>query len=152
MLQAQDIDLNQFTDRVVQSYLQQEAPAQSSSLEKNEKSYGAAIVLGLSPIPGDGLYYTRHPVQGTLALVYGGVGLALIAQGMSCTGEDCGVVAIPVGLTIYGACYLWDAIGSIVEGRKYKKPPVQELKPAPSDSNRTEKINQIDLLKDPDLE
>lgn len=144
LLQARDINLDQFANQVTESYL-------NGSAEKSKKSYGVAIALGLSPIPGDGLFYTKHPVQGAMSLLLGGLGIAMLVNPGSnrdCDDPgDCQALVIATGLTFYTTAYLWDAIGSVIAGRKYKKSNF-----TPSDPARSEKIETIDLSKDPDLE
>lgn len=98
-----------------------------STIERSEKSRSLAVGLGFSPVPGDGLYYTGHPVQGSLALVTGIIGAGfLMALTDDCSEhveqDDCEALTVPLGAlggAIYGAAYLWDALGTLHYSKSY---------------------------------
>ncbi|MBI5299513.1 MAG: hypothetical protein HY877_04380 [Deltaproteobacteria bacterium] len=85
--------------------------------------------MGWDPVPGDGLFYTEHPVQGSLALAIGLIGGIALTVGVfgKCSGGDIGDceaignATTIVGSALYGTSYLWDGIGSTIAAKKYKK-------------------------------
>ena len=140
---AKILDLNRLKKEAAVLYLQQSAPAAESSIEKKQKSYGLAIALGFDPIPGDGLIYSGKKVQGGIAMTMGIVGGVLIGTGLAknCHGSsdygDCVILnkdfPIVIGASLYGISYLWDGIGSLIAGKKFKQQPSPQsiVHPAP---------------------
>ncbi|OGQ05733.1 MAG: hypothetical protein A2W61_06045 [Deltaproteobacteria bacterium RIFCSPLOWO2_01_44_7] len=127
---ARSFDSNRFTKEAAKEYAQNESQAELSTIERKQKSKGLAIGLGLSPIPGDGLIYTGHPVQGALSMLLGVVGGITLGVGLfgNCNNSgdpgDCraiGNAAKVLGGITYGTAYLWDAIGSAIAAKKFKK-------------------------------
>ena len=125
---AQTLDTDLIARQVAQAYLEGEAMSNLSVEEGNGKSYQKALAWGFSPITGAGLYYTEHPVQGSLALLMGVVGIPLLITGLSMdinqqTCDDCTLnnTLIFTGSFLYGSAYLWDSIATIFYGKKYKK-------------------------------
>lgn len=111
----------------------EEGASQQSTIERKQKSYSTALLLGFSPIPSDGLFYTKHPVQGALSLLIGGLGLGILIDTLmdDChTSDDKGdCLALRnagriVGATTYGAGYFWDAFGTSHYAKEYKKPSI----------------------------
>ncbi len=121
--------------QIARAYLEQEQEAVGKPQSK--KSYGAALAWGWSPIPGDGLFYTEHPIQGgiTLALGLAGAGLAVLAVTERCdeTNHWCFLspkqIAGGFGIATYLATYLWDGIGSTIAGRKYRHRNAEPTEP-----------------------
>ena len=169
LIQAEEINIDHISREIIRNYLAQEQPPQTSTIERKEKSYGLAMALGFSPIPGDGLYYTGHPVQGTLSLLLGGLGGWFFTEGVL---NGCGRssdddlcrgfkrIFTASGAVLYFPSYLWDAIGTTISARKYKSKPLQLLPeptqtleptqkpiPATKDPDRLKKIQQIDLTR-----
>ena len=168
LIQAEEINIDHISREIIRNYLAQEQPPQTSTIERKEKSYGLAMALGFSPIPGDGLYYTGHPVQGTLSLLLGGLGGWFYTEGVL---NGCGRSNDSLcrglkrtftngGAVLYFSSYLWDVIGTTISARKYKLKPPQlsseptqilesTQKPTPTTKNpdRLKKIQQIDLTR-----
>lgn len=103
---------------------------------KQPKSLTSAILLGLDPIPGDSLLYAGRPVQGTVDLIVGGVGLGLLlwgvtdidgGHGLSCY-DDCGIWYVLAGGLIYAPAYLWDLIGGPIAVARHNNEIAKQAK------------------------
>jgi len=87
-----------------------------------EKSIGAAVLLGLDPLPGDSLYYAGRKRQAAWNAGLGLLGAGLIAGGFAShdSGDDDddfvdedAIVMVTAGLAAYAGSLVWDAIGGI---------------------------------------
>jgi hypothetical protein len=95
----------------------------------NEKSMPIGVLLGLSPISGDGLFYSGHPIQGGIAL---GIQLAGIIGGITyvyATIEEEQPFSIFASAAVGGgiilatsiSTFLWDAIATPIYIHKHNE-------------------------------
>ena len=85
------------------------------------------VILGLSPLSGDGLIYSGHPIQGVVAMgiQLGGLfgGLAYVSQNKDNLGDLLSAIGT-VGLitvTTSISTFLWDAIGTPIYIHQHNK-------------------------------
>src|SRR5262245_40467769 len=98
--------------------------AQAGENAFESKSTTLAVVLGLDLVPGDALFYAGKSGQGlgNIGVAVGGLGLAIVGAaraagaGAGCNvncDDPASVTMVTVGLSMYGASFLWDLIGGI---------------------------------------
>ena len=86
-----------------------------------EKSLGAAVLLGLDPLPADSLYYSGRKKQARWNLALGAVGAGMIAGGFAALDNTYGdtwvdndaATVIGIGLVAYVSSLVWDGIAGI---------------------------------------
>ncbi|MBX7148587.1 hypothetical protein K1X76_05830 [bacterium] len=106
-------------------------------------STGIGWGLALSPIGGDGLIYTGHPVWGGLLIFQQAVGVPLLIAGLKIDGDDdfgFKGIALGFGVTFVASAFLVDAVMTpllVHKHNKNLKSPAKRIEPTVSYDGKT---------------